>query len=169
MYPGYSGIVHYGHRAFLLIALGFALLVNAFLIVNFYWTALITTGQRNMFLAALFGAWVILTAIAAFWQHRLNSEAKVEPLDETFRQTICHYLSGDWFAAEAQMLPHLKKYPKDVEMLLLQATMYRHTERYEEAMLVLDKLQLLQNSRNWYAEIETERALIADAMRSSPT
>ena len=167
MYPGYSGIVQYGHRAFLLIALGFALLADAFLIANFYWTALITTGQRNFFLAALFGAWILLTAIALFWQHRINSEAKMEPLDETFRQTMCHYLRGDWFAAEAQVLPHLKKYPKDIEMLLLQATMYRHTERYEEAMLVLNKLQLLQDSRYWYAEIETERAMIADAMRSS--
>jgi len=169
MYPGYSGIVQYGHRAFLLIALGFALLVNAFLIVNFYWTALITTGQRNVLLAALFGAWILLTAIASFWKYRLNADAQVEPLDETFRQTVCHYLRGDWFAAESQMLPHLKKYPKDIEMLLLQATMYRHTERYEEALLVLDKLQLLQNSQNWYVEIETERAMIADAMRSSPT
>jgi uncharacterized protein HemY len=83
------------------------------------------------------------------------------------RQTGCHYLRGDWFAAEAQVLPHLKKYPKDMEMLLLQATMYRHTERYEEALLVLDKLQLLQNSRYWHAEIEAERAMIAEAMRSS--
>jgi len=47
------------------------------------------------------------------------------------------------------------------QMLLLQATMYRHTERYEEAQLVLDKLQLLQDSRYWYAEIETEKALLA--------
>ena len=167
MYPGYSGIVQYGHRVFLLIALGFALLVDAFVIANFYWTALITTGQRNFFLAILFGAWIFLTVLALFWQYRLNSEAKMEPHDETFRQTMCHYLRGDWFAAEAQVLPHLKKYPKDIEMLLLQATMYRHTERYEEARLVLDKLQLLQNSRCWYAEIETERAMIADAMRSS--
>jgi hypothetical protein len=39
--------------------------------------------------------------------------------------------------------------------------MYRHEKRYEEALLVLDKLQLLQNSRHWFAEIETERTLIA--------
>ena len=146
----------------MLIALGFALLVNLFLIVNFYWTALITTGQRNVFLATLFGAWVLLTALASFRKHRLDADAKMEPHDETFRRTMCHYLRGDWFAAESQMLPHLKKYPKDIEMLLLQATMYRHMERYEEAVLVLDKLQLLQNSRNWYVEIETERALIAE-------
>jgi len=161
MFPGYSGIVQYGHRSFLAIALGFMLLFDAFLIVNFYWTALITAGQRNILLAALFGAWVVLTAAAAFWKHRLDAANKPEPHDETFRQTIDLYLRCDWFAAEAQILSHLKKYPKDIEMLLLQATMYRHTERYEEALLVLDKLCLLQDSQYWSAEIKTERSLIA--------
>jgi len=163
MYPGYSGIVQYGHRAFLAMALGFALLLNAFLIANFYWTALITVSQRNILLLLLFGAWVVLMLVAAYWKHRLDAAAKPEQHDETFRQTICHYLRGDWFAAESQILPYLKKYPKDTEMLLLQATMYRHEKRYEEALLVLDKLQLLQNSQYWYAEITTERTLILAA------
>ena len=165
MFPGYSGIVQYGHRAFLAITLGFALLLDAFLIVNFYWTALITTGQRNILLVALLGAWVVLTMVASFWKHQLAS-MKPEEFDETLRQTICHYLRGDWFAAESQILPYVKKYPKDIEMLLLQATMYRHMERYEEALVVLDKLQLLQKSRHWYAEIETERSLIATTTNS---
>ena len=165
MYPGYSGIVQYGHRAFLMTTLGFALLMNVFLVANFYWTALLTPWQRNVCLAALFGTWVVLTLVASFWQHRLASTLKTEQHDETFRQTIAYYLRGDWFAAELQMLPYLKKYPKDAEMLLLQATMYRHTERYEEALLILDKLQLLQDSRHWYAEIESERTLTNAALR----
>ena len=166
MFPGYSGIVQYGHYVFLATALGFVLLVDVFLIANFYWTALITSSQRNVLFIALFGVWVVLTIVASFWKHRLGSIPKQEQQDETFRQAICHYLSGDWFAAESQILPYLKKYPKDIEMLLLQATMYRHTERYEEALLVLDKLQLLQDSRYWYAEAETERSLIVAAMYS---
>ena len=155
--------MQYGHRFFLAIALLFALLVNVFLIANFYWTAYITTGQRNLLLIFLACAWIVLTLVASFWKHWLDSAVQSGLLDETFQQTIAHYLRGDWFAAEAQMLPYLKKYPKDAEMLLLQATMYRHTERYEEALLVLDKLQLLQDSRYWYAEIETERTLINNA------
>jgi hypothetical protein len=168
MYPGYSGIKQYGHRSFLAMALAFALLLDVFLIANFYWTALITTSQRNILFAALFGAWVALMVAAAYWKYRLDAIAKPEQHDETFRQTLCHYLRGDWFAAESQILPYLKKYPKDIEMLLLQATMYRHAKRYEEALLVLNKLQLLQNSRYWYAEIESERQLIAaDQARST--
>jgi len=166
MYPGYSGIVQYGHRLFLMIALGFALLTNVFLIANFYWTALLTPWQRNFCLVALFGAWVILTVVASFWKHHLASAMATEEHDNTFRQTLIYYLSGDWFAAESQMLPYLKKFPKDIEMLLLQATMYRHTKRFEEALLVLDKLQHLQDSRYWHAEIETERSLNGAAISS---
>jgi len=167
MYPGYSGMVRYGHRSFLMMALGFALLVNAFLIANFYWSALITAGQRNICLVTLLGAWIALTLTASFWKQYLDSVGRTEQHDETFRQTMCHYLRGDWFAAEAQILPYLKKYPKDIEMLLLQATMYRRMERNEESLLVLNKLQLLQKSRCWHAEIDTERLLIAAAARSS--
>jgi len=176
MFPGYSGIVQYGHRSFLAMALGFALLLNAFLIANFYWTALIATSQRNTLLVALFGAWVVLILVAARRKQQLDTIAKPEQHDETFHQTICHYLRGDWFAAEAQILPYLEKHPKDIEMLLLQATIYRHTERYEEAMLVLDKLSLLQDSRFWHDEIQTEHSLIAaaqnddtDALEEMPT
>jgi predicted Zn-dependent protease len=161
MFPGYSGIIQYGHRSFLAIALGFALLLNAFLIANFYWTALITTGQRNILLAALFTAWMGLMIAESYWKRRFGSAIQPEQHDESYRQAVCHYLRGDWFAAEAQILPHLKNHPKDIEMLLLQATMYRHMERYEEAALVLDKLQLLQNSRYWFIEIENERKLVA--------
>jgi len=167
VYPGYSGLVQYGHRLFLATALGFALLVNLFLTANFYWTALLTPWQRNLCLAALFGMWIILTLAAAFWTHRLVSALATEQQDGTFQETLGHYLRSDWFAAESQMLPYLKKYPKDVEMLLLQATMYRRTERYEEALLVLDKLQLLEDCRYWHAEIDTERALNQAAMESA--
>ena len=173
MYPGYSGIVEYGHRSFLMIALGFALLVNLFLVANFYWTAFLTPGQRNVCLMMLFAVWVLLTAFASYWKHHLASIAKTEQHDATFRQTIACYLKGDWFAAESHILPYLKRFPKDAEMLLLQATMYRHTERYEEALLVLDKLQLLQDSRHWQVEIANEHVLIGEASigeasRSSP-
>ena len=159
MYPGYSGIVQYGHGSFLITALGFALLIDLFLITDFYWSALLSSGQRNMCLIALCATWLVLTAIASYWKHQIASAHRTENNDETFRQTINHYLGGDWFAAESQMLPYLKKYPKDIEMLLLQATMYRHAERYEEALLILEKLLLLHDSRFWCAEIEHERTL----------
>ena len=164
MFPGYSGIVRYGHRSFLAMALGFVALVDAFLIANFYWTALLTVGQRNVLLAALVGAWIVLMIADSYWKHRLAAADRPELHDETFRQTLGHYLRGDWFSAESQMLPYLKKYPKDIEMLLLQATMYRHMDRHEESLLVLDKLQLLQDSRYWLTEIEGERTKIAAAL-----
>jgi hypothetical protein len=167
VFPGYSGIIRYGHCSFLAMALLFALFLDMFLIANFYWSALLTASQRNILLLILFGIWIALTVAAAVWGRYMDSLALPENHGETLRQVICHYLRGDWFAAESQILPYIKKYPKDIEMLLLQATMYRHTERYEEALLLLDRLQLLQDSRYWFAEIETERALITAAMNES--
>ena len=157
MYPGYSNLKQYAQPVFLMTALAFAALVNIFLIANFYWSALLTAGQRNLCLAGLLGAWIILTVFASYWKHRIMLNNTAEEDDVTFRQALCDYLRGHWYAAESQILPYLKRYPKDIEMLLLQATMYRHTERYEEALLVLDKLQLLEGSRRWHLEIAEER------------
>jgi len=167
MYPGYAGMVRYGHRFFLAIALGFALLMDMFLIANYYWTELITKSQRNVFLVVLLAAWIVLMLVAAFWKHRLDAAVKPEQADETLLQTIGHYLRGDWFAAESLMLSYLEKYPKDIEMLLLQATMYRRTERYEEALLVLNRLQLLESSRYWHVEIEAERKMMDESIDQS--
>jgi hypothetical protein len=164
-FPGYSGILRYGHRSFLAAALFFALLLDGFLIVNFYWTALITPNQRNVLLLALVGIWIILLTAESFWHRHLQSFLQTDEKDETYRQAVADYLRGDWFAAESQILPYLKKHPKDIEMLLLQATMYRHTQRYEESLAVLSKLQLYEGANRWFPEIEMERNLIAKEMQ----
>ncbi|MDR0522463.1 MAG: hypothetical protein LBH00_11515 [Planctomycetaceae bacterium] len=161
-YPGYNGIKQYGHWFFSAAALLFSLLLDAFLIADFYWTDLISAGQRNIAATVLLGVWIILTTAAAFFSYVLRTKAQPEDHDEPFRQTICHYLRGDWFAAESQMIPYLQKFPKDAEMLLLQAAMYRRTNRCEEAALILNRLQLLDNGAYWQPEIERERTLLRE-------
>ena len=163
MFPGYSGIVQYGHRASLAMALGFALLLYAFLIANFYRTAPITMGPGNILFVSLCGVWVSLMIVATRRDRRPDAVIKSEQYDETFRQMIRCYLRGDWFAVESHILLQLKKHPKDIEALLLQATMYRHTKRYKEAKLILDNLYLLQDSRFWHEEISAEQLLIVAA------
>ncbi|MDR0706182.1 MAG: hypothetical protein LBF88_14505 [Planctomycetaceae bacterium] len=161
-WPGYRGIVQYGHWTFLVIALFFALLLDTFLIVNFYWTAMITTGQRNILLIVFFVSWMMLLTVAALRSRFLNAMSTTDEKDKTFREAITRYLRGDWFGTESLILPLIKKNPRDIEMLLLLATLYRHTQRYSEALEILDKLRLFENAGHWFHEMETERKLIAE-------
>lgn len=160
VFPGITGIRQYSYVSFLATALFFSLLLDGFLIVNFYWTAYITPNQRNVLAAALVLAWLLLTVGESIYLRYLQSQELPANRDETYKQAVVLYLQRNWSGVESLVLPYLQKHPKDIEMRLLQATMYRHTERYEEAALLLDKLQLLNGSTNWYAEIEAEKRFL---------
>ena len=168
-WPGYDGLVRYGRWTFLFVALTFALMVNTFIVLNFYWTAYLTPTQRNGFLAALVIAWITLGLIAGAKRRKIEAEKTADTTENKFSEAAVQYLRGNWFETEQLLLGLLTKNPRDVEALLMQATLYRHTKRYAEAVAVLDKLQLLENAGRWFLEIETERRLVADADNDDTT
>jgi hypothetical protein len=164
-WPGYRGIVKYGYPSFLVIALVFAFILDLFLVVNFYWTAQITPAQRNIICFCVIVIWFILGSFSHFRlrQFDLISSGMQE---EKFKEVLIHYLRGNWYEVEMFIIPRLKYNPTDVETLLLQATLYRHTERYAEALQILDKLQLLNGANKWFAEIENEKILINEILNN---
>ena len=163
-WPGYDGLTRYGRWTFLFVALAFALILDAFIVLNFYWTAYLTPMHRNGFLVALVVAWIVLSLIAGTRRRCIEAEQTVNATENKFPEATIQYLRGNWYEAEHLLLSLLAKNPRDVEALLMQATLYRHTKRYAEAVAVLDKLQLLENSGRWFLEIETERRLIDAAV-----
>ncbi|MDR1477811.1 MAG: hypothetical protein LBJ00_02600 [Planctomycetaceae bacterium] len=162
-WPGYRGIVRYGYPSFLVIALVFAFILDLFLIANFYWTDQITVAQRNVILLCVVVIWFILGSFSHFRLKQFDLIA-TGMQEEKFKEVLTHYLRGNWYEVEMFIIPRLKYNPADVETLLLQATLYRHTERYAEALQILDKLQLLNDANKWFTEIENERILINEAL-----
>lgn len=162
LWPGLQGVVRYGHWTFLGIALLFALLLDLFLIVNFYWTSFITPTQRNGLLLLLFVAWMLLQALEGGKRRCYEASVSIDGKDKAYREAIVHYLRGNWFETESLILPRLKKNPRDPEMSLLLATLYRHTKRFVEAKRVLDRLCRLDGAERWYLEIDRERRLIEE-------
>lgn len=159
-WPGFRGIARYGLWSQLSLALFFALILDAFLVANFYWTAYLTTTQRNMIVVLLVVIWLTLLSLAKYRYKIFKERCSVDAKDENYRLAQQHYLRGKWFEAESLILLHLKKKPRDVEMLLLQATLYRHTKRDVEALIVMEKLERFDGAHRWFLEIEAERRLI---------
>ena len=160
-WPGYDGLTRYGRWTFLFVALAFAFILNLFIVLNFYWTAYLTPTQRNGLLATLAVAWITLGLIAGVKRRSIENEQTADEKENKFPEATIQYLRGNWYETEQILLTLLAKNPRDVESLLMQATLYRHTKRYAEATAVLDKLQLLEDASRWFIEIETERRLIA--------
>ena len=162
LWPGYDGLTRYGRWTFLFVALAFAMIVDAFIVLNFYWTAFLTPMQRNGFLVVLVVAWFVLSLIAGAKRRAIETEQTADVTENKFSEATIQYLRGNWYEAEHLLLGLLAKNPRDAEALLMQATLCRHTKRYDETASILDKLQLLEDSRPWLLEIENERRYLKD-------
>ena len=74
-----------------------------------------------------------------------------------FIQAQAEYLKGHWFEAETLLRRILRHCSRDADALLMLATLYRRTKRWDEARRQLDRLDRLDGSRKWRLEIAQER------------
>lgn len=142
----------------------FAVLLDAFLVLNFFWTDAISSMQRNAFLVALVAAWAVLLGYASFLQKIVGEIRESDKNDTAYKKAVVLYLRGEWFETEATIVSALKRNPRDIEMRLLQIGLYRHTKRYDEAIAALEQIDKFDGSSRWFLEIELERRRIAEEM-----
>ncbi len=164
-WPGYDGLARYGRWTFLIVALAFALVLDLFIVLNFYWTAFLTPMQRNGFLGGLVVVWIVLGLVAGTKRRHLEDERNSDASGNKFGEAVKSYLQGHWLETETALAALLKSNPRDIEATLLKATLYRHTQRFAEAVAVLDQLSGMEESGRWFVEIETEKRLIREALQ----
>ena len=165
-WPGLPGLWYRGHFSSLLLAVGFAIVLNLALISSFVWP--LCLGET--FPAVAWPTLLILWTVAAYVSvstlpdvMSVATTAKVsaeEATDTLFIQAQHEYLGGDWKAAESLLLQRLNRFPRDVESRLLLATLLRHDRRLEQASDQLDTIQKFDESHAWDFEIRRERRLI---------
>lgn len=165
-WPGLPGLWYRGHFSSLLLAVGFAIVLNLALISSFVWP--LCLGET--FPAVAWPTLLILWTVAAYVSvstlpdvMSVATTAKVsaeETTDTLFIQAQHEYLGGDWKAAESLLLQRLNRFPRDVESRLLLATLLRHDRQLEQASDQLDTIQKFDESHAWDFEIRRERRLI---------
>lgn len=167
-WPGYPGLVRYGRWAFLAVTLVFALALNLLLILNFFWTEYLTTPQRGVLLLAFLLLWGALYGIAAQLARRVDAVEHADTKSDGFREATLQYLRGNWFETQCCLNMLLRKNPRDVEALLMLATLFRHTRRPEDAWAVHKKLDMLEDAAAWQYEIAREKHLLNTAPKIMP-
>lgn len=157
LWPGLAPLWWRGSWQGLVEATVFAAGLNLLLTATFVWPQWVEAPWPMVGWVALSGYWLVATWRSCQALPRLI-DGKPDGISEgLFRQAQAEYLKGNWYDAEKLIGQLLQRRPRDVEGLLLLATLYRHTGRPTEGLATLDRLERLDGAGRWILEITTER------------
>jgi hypothetical protein len=159
LWPGLASLWR-GEWLGLVLACGFAGLLNGLLLTSLVWTELTTPTFRLAGWLLAGSVWLVSAACT----HR--SAQGDEDLDRSragdlFPAALGEYLQGNWVTAEQTLQRLLRRSPDDAEARLLLATLWRRTGRRQEAEGALAHLQRLAAGVRWQLEIRRELELLA--------
>jgi hypothetical protein len=141
----------------LLIAIGFAAVVNLGLVASFWWPELLAPQVLALTwvsIALIWGAsvWFGCRFLTSGWTGKPSGS------DEAlFNRAQTEYLCRHWLEAELLLRELLKQNSHDVDAHLLLATLCRRAGRTDEARQWLDRLARMDGSEKWILEASRER------------
>ncbi len=171
LWPGAGGVLRQGRWSFLAIALVYGFVLCGVVAANFYWSELLTGMFRWAAYGTLVFFWLALSCKSAGLEKHCNRlRLPPPPEKDSLPDAQSHYLQGNWFEAECCLNMLLQKNPRDIEAMLMLATLYRHKDRHDEAGELLRELERLEDAARWKFEIRSEkRKLIAAASQRTKT
>ncbi len=159
LWPGLPRLWIRGDWAALATAVAFGAALNLVLVSSFVWPELLPPSFNLIGWLVLGTVW-LASAIQAY--RSLPHLREPPQVDDRglFIQAQAEYLKGHWFEAETLLRQLLRYCSRDVDVLLMLATLYRRTKRYDEAAKQLDRLDRLDEACRWRWEIAQERATL---------
>ncbi len=177
LWPGLAQAWGRGSWAGLAVAVGFTWVGCVLLVATVVYSGWIDTEARNLGAAALVVVWVLALAESRTQWRRaalalVSEAAREDPAarcERLFGEAQRLYLAGDWGSAEERLVDLLATDAKDIEGRLLLATLLRHRERTDEALVELDRLERLEAAEAWRDEIGRERAALYEQLTQTET
>ena len=167
LWPGLSELWWRGRLSALPLAIGFAIGLNSLLVLKY----LYPTWLDPMLVRS---AWWVGVAVWIFWTIKSFRELpallrprSVAEQPDRFVEAQAAYLRTDWESAEPLLLGILAVEPRDPPALLLLSGLYRHTDRLQNAAVLVDEIRRLEIADAWQIEIGAEAARIARDCESS--
>jgi tetratricopeptide (TPR) repeat protein len=157
LWPGLPRLWIRGDWTALAIAVAFGAALNFALVASFVWPELLPRSFTLIGWLVLGTVWLV-SVVQAYWSLPLLREPPRVDDRGLFIQAQAEYLKCHWFEAETLLRQLLRYCTRDVDVLLMLATLYRRTGRYDEAAKQLDRLDRLDEARKWRWEIAQERA-----------
>ena len=163
LWPGLPHLWSWGLGSGLVLATGFAALLNLLILASFVWVELLSPLHLRLGWLALGSLWAGSAILSVWYGRRGPLPHGATSAEGLFREALSEYLQGSWFEAETILGRLLHLHPRDVEARLLLATLLRHTRRYQEALDQLHRLERLRDVDPWAWEIAAEKRWIAES------
>jgi hypothetical protein len=156
LWPGLPRLWWRGDWSALALAVAFGVGLNLLLAASFVYPELLPAQGTTAGWTVLGLVWLVSAALAYRSLPDLRDPPTVDDRG-LFIQAQAEYLKGHWFEAETLLRRILRHCSRDADALLMLATLYRRTKRWDEARRQLDRLERLDGSRKWRLEIAQER------------
>jgi hypothetical protein len=164
-WPGLADTWQRGDLAALLLAIGFALLLNLVMLTTFVWTEMVSQPIALTAWTVVLGLWG--ASFVSSVRSVRAAAAAAAGAEDLFPAILGEYLKGNWLEAERLCRQSLRSDEHDVDAQLMLATIGRRTRRFDEAERVLDKLAHTPGSAKWGFEIRDELECIRHARQTA--
>lgn len=159
-WPGLTQLWFAGAWWGLVLACGFAWLVNLAVVSTFVWSGLIEPWPRVGLWLLLVVVWGVSVKLSARQLRGFDPHEAGNVAEDLFRRAGREYLSGNWIAAEQLLTQLVRSNPQDVDAQLMLASLLRRTGQLTEASQRLRKLAATDGAEKWTTEIKRERQLL---------
>jgi hypothetical protein len=168
LWPGLPQLWTSGRWQPLAIAAAFALAINSILATTWVWTDVLSVNAlRGLWVSIALG-WILLHFFASRFGGARAVATSGEAID-LFRSALTEYLQGNWAAAQAMCRKLVARNPRDPEVLLLLASVFRRSGQTDEARAQLTALLRLEAAAAWKYEIGVEFERIVEREQEAAT
>ena len=167
-WPGLAQLWLRGQWRGLLVAAGFAGVLNVNLAATLIWPEWLPTLWCQAMWLALGITWLLagLHSYSLVASIQNLTTINEQPLSEAAKkndyyvEAQTYYLQQNWFEAEQCLTKAIAANEHDIESLLMLASLYRHTGRTNEARQVLEHVTKLERTDKWNWELVRETQLL---------
>lgn len=169
LWPGLPAAWFRGSLTGLLIALGFALVLEIAVLSTAVWPLWLRPSTVAVVWFCVVLYWLI-AALPSLLQGTLGNRdvlAGSQQRLDLFRKAQAEYLTGNWIEAERQLLSLLDADDSDAEVQLMLATLYRRLNRRHDAGRHLELAMEYDVRSKWNWEISQERRFLQNRRADS--
>lgn len=168
VWPGLTDLWWRGRLSALPYAIAFGGVLNLYLIAQFVYPEWLPKSVNQLIFWVGFPIWLLfIFRDIKLLPSTVNDEQTLST-EDLFNDALAHTLRKQYVEAEGLLTDMLAIEPRDPPALLLLAGLYRTTNRYDAANLLLREMRRLEVADRWWLEIQAEERRIAAQVGDKP-